>query len=250
MMDLSQNPLCRPFDFAGNSRHGILLVHGFTATPGTMLPLGEALARRGYRVKGILLPGHGTTVDDMECRRWPEWLGAVQEGFDQLSQECERVSVAGLSMGGTLALLLAQTRPVYRAVPICAALRVRNRASHFARLIWPVIRYHTDSHHPSGEEFLAEYNACYDRTPVRSVAELNALIAHTLHGLKMVRCPLLVVRAGKDETVSPKSAEIIMDHTASFKKRLLTLPDSPHVCTLGPERMWLFQEIAYFLGAR
>lgn len=250
MMDLSQNPLCRPFDFAGNPRHGILLVHGFTATPGTMLPLGEALARRGYRVKGILLPGHGTTVDDMEHRRWPEWIGAVQDGFDQLSQECERVSVVGLSMGGTLALLLAQTRPVYRAVPICAALRVRNRASRFARLVWPVMRYHTDSHHPSYGEFLAEYNACYDRTPVRSVAELNALIAHTLHGLKTVRCPLLAVRAGKDETVAPESAEIIMNRTASSKKRLLTLPDSPHVCTLGPERERLFREIARFLDAR
>ena len=102
-----------------------------------------------------------------------------------------------------------------------------NRASRFARLIWPVMRYHTDSHHPSCGEFLAEYNACYDRTPVRSVAELNALIAHTLHGLKTVRCPLLVVRAGKDETVAPESAEIIMNRTASSKKRLLTLPDSP-----------------------
>ena len=101
MMDLSQNPLCRPFDFTGNSRHGVLLIHGFTATPGTMLPLGEALAQRGYRVKGILLPGHGTTVDDMERRRWPEWIGAVQEGFDQLSQECERVSVCLLYTSGS-----------------------------------------------------------------------------------------------------------------------------------------------------
>ena len=112
------------------------------------------------------------------------------------------------------------------------------------------MRYHTDSHHPSCGEFLAEYNACYDRTPVRSVAELNALIAHTLHGLKTVRCPLLVIRAGKDETVAPESAEIIMNRAASSKKWLLTLPDSPHVCTLGPERERLFREIARFLDAR
>ena len=94
MNDLFQNPLCRPFDFPGSSQHGVLLVHGFTATPGTMLPLGKALAQCGFRVKGILLPGHGTNAEDMELRRWPEWLAAVQAGFDQLVSECERVSVA------------------------------------------------------------------------------------------------------------------------------------------------------------
>lgn len=55
MMDLSQNPLCRPFDFAGNPRHGILLVHGFTATPGTMLPLGKGAGP-------ARLPGQGDLI--------------------------------------------------------------------------------------------------------------------------------------------------------------------------------------------
>ena len=249
MNDLFQNPLCRPFDFPGSSQHGVLLVHGFTATPGTMLPLGKALAQCGFRVKGILLPGHGTNAEDMELRRWPEWLAAVQAGFDQLVSECGRVSVAGLSMGGTLALLLAQTRPVYRAAVLCAALRVRNRASRAARILWPVMRYHTQAPFSYDGEFLAQYNACYDRTPVRSVAELNALMRHTLHGLKGVRCPLLVVRAGQDETVLPVSAEIIMNRAASTHKRLLTLMNSPHVCTLGPERERLFAEIAHFFGS-
>lgn len=248
MTDLSRNPVCRPFDFAGSPLHSVLLIHGFTASPGTMLPLGEFLAKCGFRVKGLLLPGHGTTAADLERRRWPEWLAAVQESFDQLSMECEKVSVVGLSMGGTLTLLLAQTRPVYRAAALCAALKVRNRASHAASVLWPVMRYHVDRPRVYDDRFLAQYNACYDRTPVRSVAELNALMSRTRHGLKSVRCPLLVVRAGQDETVPPESAETIMNYAASSNKRLLTLPESPHVCTLGPERERLFGEIARFLG--
>lgn len=250
MLDLSQNPLCRPFDFPGSSRHGILLLHGFTATPGTMLPLGQALAKRGLRVKAILLPGHGTTVLDMERRRWTEWLAAAQEGFDQLARECEQVSVAGLSMGGALTLLLAQTRSVYKAAPICAALKVRNRASRFAKVVWPVMRYHVDRPCSAySDDFLEAYNACYDRTPVRSVAELNALMKRARRGLHKICCPLLVIRAGQDETVLPESAELIMNETSSVNKRLLTLPNSPHVCTLGPERERLFSEIAAFLAS-
>ena len=246
MNDLSQNPLCRPFDFPGSSHHGILLVHGFTATPGTMRPLGEALAARGFRVKGILLPGHGATAGEMERCRWQDWLAAAQTGFDQLAQECEMVSAVGLSMGGALTLLLAQTRPVHRAAVLCAALKVRNRASRFARAVWPVMRYYREPPRGFGDRFLSAYNACYDATPVRSVAELNALMKRTRRGLKAVRCPLLVVRAGQDETVLPDSAALIMDYTSSCKKRLLTLPNSPHVCTLGPERERLFDEVARF----
>ena len=45
MEPLTRNPLCRAFSMEGSREDGILLLHGFTATPGTMRPLGEALHR-------------------------------------------------------------------------------------------------------------------------------------------------------------------------------------------------------------
>ena len=63
MSSLLDNPLCRPFFLEGSRDHGILLIHGFTATPGTMNPLGQALAQKtGYTISAPLLPGHGRTA--------------------------------------------------------------------------------------------------------------------------------------------------------------------------------------------
>lgn len=247
MNNLSQNLLCRPFSFNESSRNGVLLIHGFTATPGTLLPLGAYLARYDCRVEGILLPGHGTNAADMERCSWRDWLSAAQKGYDRLAQTCDSVSVVGLSMGGALALLVAASRPAARTVPVCAALKVQNHASRFARYVRPIMRYYTERARESDPGFLQEYNACYDCTPLRSIEQLNILMKKARQQLKNIHCPLLIVRAGKDATVCPESAEMILRQTASANKRLYTLPNSPHVCTLGPERDRLFQEVAAFL---
>ncbi|MGE5153355.1 MAG: alpha/beta hydrolase, partial [Bdellovibrio bacteriovorus] len=39
---------------------GVLLLHGMSDGPYSLRALGEALAKRGYRVLGLRMPGHGT----------------------------------------------------------------------------------------------------------------------------------------------------------------------------------------------
>ena len=150
-------------------------------------------------------------------------------------------------MGGALALLLAETRPVRRVAAIAAALSVYNEKLPLSHALWPVIRFFTDR---EGKEvfpdFLAEYNDTYSKTPVRCLSDLDWLMRLARKGLPRIHCPILNVRAGKDSTVHPRSTEWIMTETSSRKKILLELPNSPHVCTLGPERGILFRECARF----
>ncbi len=60
----------------------MLLIHGFTGSPPEMRLVGEYLHRRGLTVYAPLLPGHGTTVEDMNRlpldrldRAWGEGTG-------------------------------------------------------------------------------------------------------------------------------------------------------------------------------
>ena len=61
MQDFS-SPQGKPFDFP-EGNHGVLLIHGFTGSPGHMRPLGEKLREAGFAVRGILLPGHGESPE-------------------------------------------------------------------------------------------------------------------------------------------------------------------------------------------
>ena len=73
MNDYFALPQAQPFEMEKGD-HGVLLIHGFTGSPSHMRLLGEALAERGYSVRGIRLPGHGTKPEDMKNVSWQDWL--------------------------------------------------------------------------------------------------------------------------------------------------------------------------------
>jgi carboxylesterase len=76
-----------------------------------MRGLAQAFAAAGFAVELPRLPGHGTTVDDMLTTTWADWSWCAERAFDELAARCDRVVVAGLSMGGSLAVWLAAHHP-------------------------------------------------------------------------------------------------------------------------------------------
>ena len=67
------------------------------------------MAKAGYSVELPLLPGHGTSLEEMEpTRAGSDWCGAAEAAYAGFAARCEQVVVAGLSMGGALAIWLAE----------------------------------------------------------------------------------------------------------------------------------------------
>ena len=89
----------------------MLLCHGFTGSPASLRPWADRLAAEGFSVRLPLLPGHGTSWQQMNRTTFDDWLGHVQAELTELSAQCRAVIVGGLSMGGTLALRLAELHP-------------------------------------------------------------------------------------------------------------------------------------------
>jgi carboxylesterase len=89
----------------------VLVLHGFTGNPVSMRPLAEACAREGFSVELPRLPGHGTTLEDMMTTSWADWSATALAAYDELAGRCNQVAVVGLSMGGGLTALIAESRP-------------------------------------------------------------------------------------------------------------------------------------------
>src|SRR3954454_9052360 len=85
--------------FEGNDV-GCLLLHGFTGTPQNVRPLADYLARRGLAVSAPRMPGHGTTVADLDRTGPEDWLAAAAEGLAELRQRGSPRVGAGVSLGG------------------------------------------------------------------------------------------------------------------------------------------------------
>src|SRR3989442_10592453 len=122
---------------AGHS--GVLLLHGFSGSPLEMTPLADALARVGWETSIVRLAGHGTSPDDLARVTWQEWVASAREAYQDLRRRCRRVALAGLSMGGALALYLAASDPPAAVVAISAPIRVRPLLASAARVASKVL---------------------------------------------------------------------------------------------------------------
>ena len=199
-------PGAEPFAFPGSgpdARTGVLLVHGFTGTPMSMRPWGEHLAAEGFAVRCPLLPGHGTRWQDCNASTHDQWTTAVGEAFDALAAECDRVFVAGLSMGGTLATRLAEVRP-----DDVAGLLLVNPALLTQRLdakLLPMIARITGSWAPIASDIKKPgvTELAYPKLPTRAMMQLRTLWAATRADLARVTAPVIVFHSAEDHVVEP-----------------------------------------------
>ena len=235
----------KAFYFRGNNI-GCLLIHGFTGSPAEMRLLGEFLNKQGCTIKGVLLKGHGTTVKDMEQTTWKDWLSSAEVELIDLMHKCDKVVVIGLSMGGIIALKLAEKFDVDAVVSIAAPIKIVNRKVYFARIIKYFKKYIPKPEKKFDNE-VKDYCISYDRTPVALIPHLLKLIRITKRRLRKIKSPILIIQSKNDKTVRYESAEYIFKKVGSELKKLVYLKESGHVVTLDLEREKVFNEIKKFL---
>jgi len=89
---------------AGQPKSGILLVHGLGDSPWSFNDVGTTLAARGFLVRTVLLPGHGTQPSDMLDVTLKQWQQVVREQTQILAKEVPKVYLGGFSTGANLVL--------------------------------------------------------------------------------------------------------------------------------------------------
>lgn len=241
-----------PFELVGEDDLAVVLVHGFTGTPYEVRYLGEQLARAGYTVRGPRLPGHGTSLDELDRARWQDWAGAVDDAVTELGRRCRQVAVVGQSLGGLLALHTASQRPQVACVgSLAAPLWLEGLSGHVAR--WtreggPLARVRRlpklGGSDVRDRRAKAE-NPCYDAIPTRALGELLAFMEVVDAELPAVTQPVLVVHATHDHTAPVACARRIAEGTRAVRTRIL--PRSYHLIAIDVERDIVAAEVIRFL---
>lgn len=102
-----------PFEMRGSGRNevGVLLIHGYQSSDYELRDMAKIFAARGYLVRSILLPGHGTVRDELLKVDKDDWSKAVDYGIDSLKKDgCKKIILYGNSAGGALSILAADKR--------------------------------------------------------------------------------------------------------------------------------------------
>jgi len=232
----TQSESAEPFLFRPEQprKLGVLLVHGFLASPAEVRGFGEASSQRGYVTLGVRLKGHGTSPWDLRSRTWHDWMASVRRGYETLAPFVDTVCLVGFSTGSSLCLQLASEQPAQLAgvSALATPMRFRNRNMAFVPLVHGtnrlvgvvreqgVLAFRSNpSEHP---------HINYVHMPIRALYELSRLVDNLKKRLAEVRCPVLILQADADPIVEPVSATLLFKALGSADKRLVNVPSQRH----------------------
>ncbi len=247
------NPLLHNPHLEGDSffwqggKTGVWLSHGFTATTAEVRPLAERLLAGGYTVAAPLLPGHGTSPQDLNRVHWQDWVQAGQETLETLQKHCERVFLSGESMGGALALYLASQNPSVAGLVLYApAIALQLSLADYAKLYLGALLMEEA---PRSGLDSAEVWQGYPGLPLKGAVQLLALQRATRARLGKIHQPVLVFQGRLDTTVAENAGQLILQNISSSHKEQIWLEKSHHTLTLDVELDFLTQKTMQWMSS-
>jgi carboxylesterase len=248
---IAVHPDAQPYE-GGCGAAGVLLCHGFCGSAKSMTGWARHLESAGFRVLVPRLPGHGTSWQELNQTTWMDWYACVDEAFATLRAQCDQVFLAGLSMGGALALRLAEQHG-----PLVSGLTLVNPVINiseswsrvFLLRILPLLRFVVPSWSGIVNDIAkpGQDECGYHRNPLRAMYSQTFLWDDVRRNLDRVDQPLLVYRAIDDHVGDPSSVQLIKAGVRSSDQTYVELERSYHVATLDYDAENIFDgSVAFF----
>jgi carboxylesterase len=227
--------------FAGKDA-AVVVVHGVTGSPASFIPQVDALIAEGFRVEVPLLPGHGTTVDELAETRFDDWWREASSAIERVIGEGLPTFVMGLSMGGTLTLKAGVTFETLKGL-ILINPAIEPPAASFFELARSLVE--------GGNKFLPAVGSdiknegvsepSYPETPIEAAISLFESLDTIVEGLPSIKVPALLFNSLEDHVVPTSTSDFLLSKYGAKIERIW-LKDSFHVATVDNDSEFLTEK--------
>jgi carboxylesterase len=168
----------------------------------------------------------------MNLTTWEDWYSEVERNLRELQATSDQVFICGLSMGGSLALRLAQQHgeAISGLVLVNPAVHSERPERHVLPIISKFVKafpgISNDIAKPGQDE------VAYTKMPLKAAHSLAQLWKNIKTDIAEVTQPVLLFRSLADHLVEASNAQWILDHISSTDKKEVLLENSFHVATL------------------
>ncbi len=240
------DPKCLPIELVHSepSTKAIIMVHGFPSTPYTYHWAAKEAYKQGYDVFVPLLPGFGTAVEDLYNTTFSQWFAYLQKVYETKRGAYEHLFVVGTSMGGSMALKLAQkfNSPPLQPDAICTigapvflndiTVGVIQKWGYYlmrlVALFTPALSpapFAGSENKNDGEELWVGYKGSFVKGGVSFMYALKTI----RKDLPYITAPLIAMHDKRDKTISSKNLEVITSSVSSeHVERISTEMQSNH----------------------
>lgn len=220
---------------------GIVLLHGFTASPVEVRQLADFLNAHEYTVSGPLLPGHGTHPDDLNRVKFEDWVRFSEAAVEALKTNCRRVFIGGESMGGLVAMRVAELHPELAGVLLYSpGLKANN--------IWatPLFKHFIKylKKPEAGNGFVW---SGYNVYPLGGADEMRKLQKVVANNLEKITQPVLLMMSKADTMVPQTVTETIKHSVSSDIVDVHIFEESDHCILLDKDNQAAFEITLAFI---
>lgn len=182
---------------------GILLIHGLGDGPGSFVDIAPELAKQGFLVRTVLLPGHGTRPADLLDVDVAQWRQVVREQADILGKEVDALWLGGFSTGGNLALEYAMAHDNVQGLLLFSPAFKSSTGYDF---LAPTVALFRDWLRPPSAIFPQQIATRYLRVPTNGFAQFwrTSASAQRLLARKPWTKPALLVLTGHDSVLNTR----------------------------------------------
>ncbi|MFF2753903.1 alpha/beta hydrolase [Psychrobacillus sp. NPDC058041] len=223
---------------------GVLCIHGFTGGPYELEPFVDFLkANTHWEIVVPTLPGHGETLA-LEKLSAENWMMAAEQTLRQLQKEVERVYVIGFSMGGLIALYLANRYPIDKLILLSAA----------AKYVYPnqllkdirEIAKEALTGKLENNQLYKFYRRKFKNTPIHAALEFMRVVRIVEPFYGQITIPVFLVQGKKDGIVPYMAAQFLFDQLGSVKKELTYLEKGKHhICYSEDCEVWFTKALRF-----
>ncbi|AWW44486.1 alpha/beta fold hydrolase [Polynucleobacter paneuropaeus] len=265
MTSIAEQPDRYETFYQGNTGHAVVLLPGLCGSELEMGAIPRLLKQSNHTYTIPRIKGYSAHTG---LTGYQEWIDSVDQFVTDLSQTHDSISIAGLSMGATLALAVAEQNSKVHSLVILSPVFLFDGWSvpwyyPFLALLYKIgIRnWHFKEREPFGVKNVELRRHIQKAVMANSVSELGAahlpavhlyqsleLVKATKKELSSITADTLIIHAVDDETASPKNPEIIIDRISSETCRMIWLGNSYHMITVDNEREVVANEVNNFIN--
>lgn len=225
--------------------NAVLLLHGFTGNTSDVRQLGRYLQKKGMTSYSINYEGHTEHPKKITESSPFVWYKQVVEAYDFLRGEgFSNIFVAGVSIGGVMALRLALERDVTGLSTICSPMYMKESSTLYAQFIGYAEKYLKMFENKTPEQIKKETE---NLKMTGTFDDISTFINMVRGNLENVNVPLFVAQATHDKVIDRDSANVIFNRTGTEEKEIKWYDKGGHVLTIDESKEELFEDIYNFI---
>lgn len=224
---------------------GVLMLHGFSGGPYEIEPLAEYIRKHtDWIVETPTFCGHGENLS-LKGITGEHWLHDAELAYKKLAEKVEKIYVVGFSMGGVIALYLANRYPVEKLVLLSAAVKYiapKQLVIELQKMAKEAVEGHLKNN-----ELFKHYEYKLRNVPVSAAIQFMRIVRQVEPYVGSIQIPTFIVQGKCDGIVPYTTAQYLYDKLPTTEKYLYFSACGRHLICYSDDCNSWFSDVLQFL---